>query len=307
MSDQPIGTIGAWLNSVRVIILNWNLPVDTLACVNSLLAAGLPPQQILVVDNGSADNSLQQFDAAIPAVPILPLTQNVGFAGGNNRGIEWALADGADWILLLNNDTEVAPTFFAKIAQSLSDSQAKLISPLIFYHPDYADGQDDVIWSAGDVEIGRTLLTRPQYKNEHLSANLPAVLTVDFLTACALFVHRSVFAEIGQLDETFFMYGEDVDFCQRARLAGFELACATTAQVWHKVARSSGGGNPQQRIWQTEHQARFYRRYASRWQMPLLFSFTLLRSLRLATRDSWQGEWDRGWATLRGWWRGWWG
>ena len=290
--------------SIYSVIVNWNLAEETADCIHSLLAAGAQPGQIVVVDNGSTDGSAEKLSAQFGQKIQLILSQeNLGFAGGNNLGIRHALTYSAEWVLLLNNDTVVAPNFFAEMKTAIQEQpNYPIIAPLIFYH-----GEPQRIWSLGDCLLPGTLITRSLWRNQEVRPDLPAFVPVDFLNACCILVHHTVFARIDLLDTTFFMYAEDVDFCWRARRAGFKLGCWTRAHIWHKVARSTGVYHPARRYWQIRNQIQVYRRYANVWQYPLMLFFTLVRSLWLTTGDLRYGRKALATKTLSGWYEGWFG
>ncbi|MGL4648522.1 MAG: glycosyltransferase family 2 protein [Caldilineaceae bacterium] len=288
----------------HVVIVNWNLSDDTLACVDSLLQEGFAPDAVWVVDNGSSDNSPARLEAGLPAgVHLLQNPTNLGFAGGNNLGIRAALGAGAEWVFLLNNDTCLRAGLKVRLAEAANEApNVRLWSPLVVYADDPRR-----IWSAGDRRVRGTLITLGLWRNRSLPVGAPAVARVEFLTACALIVHAEVFRAIGLLDERYFMYAEDADFCERARRAGFELACATQAVVLHKVSRSTGVQSAVARTWRTGNMARFYRDHARGLQRPLMFAFSLVRSTILATRDLVSGRRGLARASWEGWSAGWFG
>lgn len=285
-----------------VVVLNWQLPDDTAACLASLVAAGVPPGQIIVVDNGSADDSVDRLRrTADPAVTILALSENRGFAAGNNVGIRAALEAGAEWVWLLNNDTLVAPDCPQRLAAAARRHPGyHLLSPLIVYHD-----EPSRIWSLGDRRMAGTLLTRGLYRDRPLPAALPELIPVDFLSACSLLVQREVFAAAGMLDERYFMYGEDADFCLRAARCGFRLGCATQAQVRHKVSRSTQAARPTRLALKLSSQIRFYRAHAGRVQQVGLALFTLGRALRQTAAAQIARPWPPDGALLRAWARAW--
>jgi GT2 family glycosyltransferase len=292
------------VDSLYVIVVNWNLPQDTIACVNSLFAAGAQAGHVIVVDNGSSDDSLARIEQAFGAqVRLIPSPANLGFAGGNNLAIAAALERGAEWIMLANNDTIVAPDLFAALhACAAANPQIKLLAPLILY-----SGEPHRIWSLGDRRLGSTLLTRSLLRDAHVPAVLEPLIEVDFLNACGLLVHRSVFEAVGLFDTAYFMYGEDVDFFRRVAGQGFRLGCCTGAHMWHKVSRSTGVRHPQGRYWRVANQIKFYRMYSSGPHKRLLMIFTALRGLRLWLGDLRAGQGDLGCVTLRAWLDGWFG
>jgi GT2 family glycosyltransferase len=288
--------------SIYPIVVNWNLAEETIACVRSLLAAGAHPGQIIIVDNGSTDGSAETLCRALgDAITLINSPTNLGFAGGNNLALRYALERGAEWLLPINNDTCVAPTFFAELAAAVEEHAAmRVIGPLILYHD-----EPERVWSLGDCLIPGTLITYSRWRDQIVPATLSPWIEVDFINACCSLVHRSVLETIGLFDANFFMYAEDADFCWRARQAGFRLGCATRARMWHKVSRSTGVHHPQARYWRVSNQIAFYRRYAQPWQVPLMFMFTLLRSLKLTAVDLGYGRTTLARRTVQAWADGW--
>jgi len=275
------------IRSLYAVVVNWNLRIETVACVESLLTTGVAVDQIIVVDNGSSDDSVSVLRERFgPDLLLIVSSRNLGFAGGANLGIEFALERGAGWVLLLNNDTRVAPTFLAEMENAaVADNQFAILAPLILY-------QDvpDRIWYAGDRLIPGVLVTYSLRRQQKDHGKLPLLMPVDFVSGCAMLVRRDVFEKVGLFDRTLFMYGEDVDFCWRARLAGFRLVCATHAKMWHKVSVSSNHDKPRMRYWRIKNQIRFYRAYARGLQVPLMMGFTLLRALWIGLGDAWHGQ-----------------
>jgi hypothetical protein len=252
-----------------VVILNWNLPDDTLACVQSVRDAarqlcGDPRStdvQILIVDNGSQDDSVDRFRAAFQAdadgaaVEVLATGANLGFAGGMNAGIQVALARGAQSVLLLNNDTESDAHMLAHLAAALEvEPGVGLVGPVIYY----AD-LPQRIWRAADNE--HAWLPIPRRVPDDVVARQTAAFAVDYITACAMLVRAEVFARIGLLDDAYFMYYEDADFCRRARAAGFGIRCAPQAKLWHKVSASANREKAAIRYARAWARTRFYRTY----------------------------------------------
>jgi GT2 family glycosyltransferase len=292
------------LENLYVIVVNWNLPHDTIACVNSLFAAAAEPGHVIVVDNGSGDDSVARLQQAFGSrIWLIPSPTNLGFAGGNNLAIAAALARGAEWVLLANNDTVVAPDFLTALGRcAAAHPQTRMLAPLILY-----SGEPNRIWSLGDRRVGGSLITRSLLRNALAPDDLEPFVAVDFLNACGLLVHSSVFAAVGLFDTTYFMYGEDVDFCWRASRRGVRLGCCTGAHMWHKVSRSTGVRHPQARYWRVANQIKFYRTYSHGAHKLLLLLFTALRGLRLWLDDWRAGHGELGRVTAQAWLQGWFG
>lgn len=291
-----------WNSSIYAVILNWNLASDTIECIKSLQTAGLPLDQVILVDNGSTDNSLEQLALTLgPAIKYAPLTENLGFAGGVNVGIRYALQAGAEWVLLINNDTLVRPDFLRELATAVWERPDwRIIAPMILYADD-----PEIVWSLGDRYIGPTLLTHSILRNRRAPDDLPAYIAADSINACAMLVHRDVFAHIGGFNEAYFMYAEDVDFCWRARQAGFHMGAATRARMWHKVSRSTGIYHVQSRYWRVSNQSHFYWEHAKGAQKWLLVGFTTIRIALITAQDTLAGRHNLICITWRAWRDGW--
>jgi len=284
------------------VIVNWNLKDDTFDCVNSFVKAGSSLDKIIVVDNASTDGSIDALRHQFgPLLNILVNDKNLGYAGGLNTGINFVLQHHAEWILLINNDVIVDSTFYFELIKGIRENQEfKIISPLIFEY-----NRPTRIWFLGDKVIPLTLLTRSLSRGEIDQGNLVDVIPVDFVSGCAMMVHRSVFESIGLFSTRFFMYAEEVDFLQRARLAGFRSATVTRAKMWHKISASAGRDLPGTRYLKIYNQILFYKHYSSFWQLPLIFGFTLFRSIVIAFKDLIKQRPELIAPLIKGWFNGW--
>ncbi|MBN1163420.1 MAG: glycosyltransferase family 2 protein [Candidatus Krumholzibacteriota bacterium] len=220
-----------------VIVLNWNGEAVIGPCLESLLAVEDPPLKIIVVDNASTDSSLSILEDSFPQVTLIKNERNELFARGNNVGLRYALDKGGEAFLLLNNDTEVDPSCFREMMRALEKPDIGIVGPCILYHDD-----PDRIWYGGGV-IG-TLSGIPRHKDirREAGARKPEGGPTAWVSGCALLVRRAVLEDIGLLDPSYHIYCEDVDFCLRARRAGWKCYYQPAARVWHKVSSSSGGG-----------------------------------------------------------------
>lgn len=224
---------------IYVVIPNWERPNDTVACVRSVEADGYSNLRILVVDNGSTDNSVDSISAACPEVEILALPENLGFAGGSNAGTDWALQRAADFVFLLNNDTVVVPSAITALVRALDeDTTWSIAVPKICLHD-----EPQIIWAAGC----RWRRFPPQIKmigfGKRDAAQYNRTRELLYATGCALLVRRSVLEDVQGFDPRFANYQEDYDFCYRARQAGHRLLYVPDATILHKVAQSLGEGS----------------------------------------------------------------
>ena len=220
-----------------IIVLNWNGMRETLECLASLRGAAEASTRILVVDNGSRDGSQDAIRLAYPEVTILEMHANLRYAGGNNAGIRFALAQGADQIMLLNNDTTVDPAFLGAMTGSLlSSPDIGIVAPKILYHADAGR-----LWYAGGEISFWTGTMRHRGIREPDDGRFDAPCETAYASGCCLLAKRSTVEKIGLLDESYFMYSEDADWCMRARRAGFRIMYEPRARVWHKISVSAGG------------------------------------------------------------------
>jgi GT2 family glycosyltransferase len=226
---------------VLILILNWNGKADTLECLASLAAADTTPLfSTLVVDNGSTDDSVQVIRSAYPDIPILETKANLGFAGGNNAGIRWALGKSFEWILLLNNDTIVAPDLIKSFLEAAKQKPSvKIWGAKIYRYNDRS--RIDHLGGFWDPEHAEFV---SHASGQIDNGTFEEMQRVDYVCGAALLMHRSVPETIGLLEESFFLLWEESDFCTRARHAGFEIWTAPQAKIWHKVSASFIGGKP---------------------------------------------------------------
>ena len=225
-----------------IIVLNWNGREDTLACLRSLEDARLPEvATVLAVDNGSEDGSEGAVRERFPQAEFLQTGSNLGFAGGNNAGIEYALQRGAEAVLLLNNDTEVEPGFLQAMLAGLDgDHRTGIVGASIAYHHDRGR-----LWAYGggrfDVATGWV-----RHVQQPVDAAALAVRGSRhfYITGCAMLIRRAVIEEIGSLSTEYFHFCEDVDFCLKAERAGWALVVAGEARLSHKVSATTRVASP---------------------------------------------------------------
>lgn len=234
---------------VFIIVLNWNGKDDTIECIESLKKIDYSNYKIVIVDNGSSDGS----DDIIPRryfkeIPFIETKKNFGYSGGNNIGIKYALEHGADYVLLLNNDTIVEPDFLSKLVEAAEANKTiGIVGPMIYFY----DRRDTLWFGGGKVNWARTkgehidygLRTTDYGKNENIgSSGSPSAVVgrqVDYITGCCLLIKRETIEKIGLLDEDYFLYYEDVGWCLRARKNGYNSVLVPSAKIYHKQSRSA--------------------------------------------------------------------
>lgn len=213
---------------VSIIILNWNGLNDTIECLESVRKIDYPNYEIVVVDNGSTDGSAEGIKRLFPEITLIRNKENLGYAGGNNVGIRYALKSEADYIFLLNNDTIVRNETILNLVQFFEkEHEYALASPLIFNYFKPAEIESYGSYVNPDTGRVKLLSSRQQY---------------NCLSGAALMVRCDSIKNVGLLDERFFLYYEDTDWCFRFSERKYKFAIVETSVVLHKHG-SSGGGN----------------------------------------------------------------
>jgi len=270
---------------VYVLLLNWNNWKDTNDCLASLQALDYDNWKALVLDNGSTDGSVQRIRERFPEVEIMELGENLGFAKGNNAGIRVALERGADYVWLLNNDTVVDPrALSAMVERAEADPKIGAVGSAIYYMEEPTRLQ---AWGGGNVNFW---LGQGRHFESPVSDD-----KLQFITGASLLLRRSALNEVGLLDEGFFIYWEDTDYCFRLRRSGWRLAVAEKAKLWHKESASIRNRSARKDTLSFKSAVRFFARHSP---VPLI-SVGIGMSLRLAQRAV-MGDWKRALAIWAG-------
>jgi GT2 family glycosyltransferase len=213
-----------------VVVLNWNGIEVTPNCLESLYASTHVPDEIVVVDNASRDHSPELIRTSFPDATFIQNAENLGFSGGCNIGIRYLLEKDFDLILLLNNDAEVAPDCLEKLIGATTTIDATAYTGTI-----YESAATSRIWYSGGTVNMLTLDAR-----HTLKPPLPNALPhpTEFISGCCLLMTAGALRDIGLLDETFFAYYEDLDWCLRARRAGRELVYVPQSIIYHNVSQT---------------------------------------------------------------------
>jgi GT2 family glycosyltransferase len=222
---------------IKILILNWNGKHLLKPCLDSVSAIDYPNYSVMVIDNGSTDNSVKMVNENFPKVDILELKDNYGFAGGYNRCFTQLRDEYSEFVLLLNNDTEVDPNILSSFIQAkdkYGDNQ--LYGGKIFYK-----NNPEKIWYAGGNVNLKYLKISHRGIRQTDSVEYSKPMQTDYVTGCCLFTSMEVINQLNGFDEQFNMYGEDVDLCLRARNAGINCYFVPEAQLWHHVSASIGG------------------------------------------------------------------
>ncbi len=280
------GELEEWMAPrVCIVTLNWRGVEDTLGCLASLTGLNYPNCHVVVVDNGSGDDSVVRIAECYPDVDLVETGANLGFSGGCNVGIRRALDKGADYIWLLNSDTRVDPAALAAmVALAERDPRLGAVGSVIC---DQADPRQVLAWGGGWVDLRRG-------RSAHALGPV-ADAALDYLTGASMLLRARALAEIGLLDERFFLYWEETDLCFRLRAHGWQLGVAADSRVWHRAPGASRRRLRQKDRHFNESAVRFLFRYAAHpWRATLMGS-----GLRFGKRLL-RGELGRARAVVRG-------
>ena len=226
-------------DKVYIILLNYNNYEDTINCVQSIEKNELGLNyKIVVVDNCSTDDSALKLEK-IKNIVFIASKENGGFAKGNNIGIEYAMKDGADYILLLNNDTVIEKQAISKMINKIKGHKdiGILGSRTMYY-----DNPTLINYNGGHINWLKAITVHEGYKEEFKNEGQDFKYT-DFITGCCMLIKREVIEKVGMLPEEYFMYYEDVDYCMKTIEAGYKLGVSMDTIIYHKVSSSSGGEN----------------------------------------------------------------
>ena len=273
-----------------VLITHGGAEEITAACIESLLAQDYPALTVLLVDNASFDGSGARLRDRFPRISYLNTGANLGYTGGNNRGIAHALENGADYVFVLNNDTVVEPRCVSTLVDSATRAPGVgAVAPKILYHDD-----PNLIWYAGgDYSFVRALGLHRRELERDDPAEAPRLDEITFITGCAFLMPAKVARETGGFREDFFIYCEDVELSLRLARAGYRMYYQPAARMLHRERPARGLASPFATMLRDRNRRRLVRQHYS-WTGHVLFAlwFYPTRVARLAqhlARGDWKG------------------
>lgn len=249
-----------------VVLVNYKIASDTIVCVKSIQQTKDAPH-IIVVDNGSDPQVIQELRDACPGLDIVVVGANVGFSIGNNIGIKKALKMGAKVVYILNNDTEVDPNLFFRAYRYVAGKN-RIAGGKIYYAKGYEfhdeqKNHGNILWYAGGYFDWTSVIARHFGVDEVDHGQYDKIRPVDFITGCFIAVPKQVFQKIGLLDEPFFLYLEDTDFCLHAKSQGIEVMYNPNLVVYHRNSSSTVAGSPLVDYYITRNRFFIGKRYGS--------------------------------------------
>jgi GT2 family glycosyltransferase len=257
---------------VAILVLNWNRPDDTIECVQSLLQLQYDNAEIVVLDNASTDDSVARITTRFPHITLLQTGNNLGYAGGNNYGMDYALKHGADYVFVLNNDTTVEPDCVQYLIEA-GESDPKIGAVGCFV---YSYDQPHSFLYAG-VNAVRNL-DRPMmgsYVHDEVRDQLDAeqVMKVDTVHGCAFMIKREALEQAKGFDPKFFAVHEEVDLSMRLWEAGYTLVAVPRARIYHKEGMTFGQASPNRIYYDVRNKVHYFsnRAAAQGRRLPLQF------------------------------------
>jgi GT2 family glycosyltransferase len=241
MNDAP---------AVCTIVLNWNGLADTRECLGSLRNVDYPANRVIVVDNGSESDEAGVLEKEFGGfIEVIRNASNLGFAGGMNVGIRRALEAGAEYVLLLNNDVIVDPAFLKELVNGAKTcDHLAAACPTTYFFDDrdriYSTGGVVNLWTGTARQVGRGKLfprdPETSRRGKWVIIEVPTAMIAprDYADGVCMLMAREAIEKVGLLDEAYFMYWEETDWCIRARRLGLKSYYVSAAKVWHKAERS---------------------------------------------------------------------
>lgn len=289
---------------VFIVILNFNGWKNTVECLKSLERIDVPKDvtiETLVVDNASKDDSVAKIKKEFPKVAMIENQTNLGFTGGNNEGMRFAIKSGADFIMLLNNDTIVDSGLIENLLESFEHDTVGAAVPKIYFEKGYEfhksrykdSEKGKVIWYAGGKMDWDNLIGGNIGVDEVDKGQFDIRMEVELATGCCIMLRSDVLTRpersrrenIGMFDDRYFLYYEDADLSERIKRAGYKIIYTPAAIVWHKNAESSGVGSDLHDYYISRNRLLFGMTYA-----PIRTKLALLRESLglLRTGRPWQ-------------------
>lgn len=219
-------------NRVSIVLVNYNGVTVLPDCLKSIMNQRYKDIEILVIDNGSIDNSMTYIEEKYPMIHTIYVNDNIGWGAGCNIGFKESFSRGSEYVLLLNTDTEISEDMIDVL---LDESNEETIAvPFMYY--DKEEPENSVWYSGGVIDYNIADVNQKIYEYGETSTHF-----VDFATGCCALIHRNIWDKIGGFDESYFMYFEDVDYCMRLKSSDLKIIYVPYTNLWHKVGGSAGG------------------------------------------------------------------
>jgi GT2 family glycosyltransferase len=291
---------------LAIILINWNSFELTKDTVESLQQTTYTNYDCIVVDNGSEDGSGDLIESTFPNCIVIKSSTNKGFTGGNNIGMDYALQQGYEYIMMLNNDVAVEPNFLEPLIARLDqDATVGAVQPLIYFHHDR-----NLIWNAGSRYLSwiGLPLTLMYFRKDPLRLQINMQKKIDWITGCAFMIRASVLRKTGTLKEPYFIYFEDVDLSFRIKQAGYQLGYVPKSVIYHiagmshksKTKEKEGFLNPKVHYLNGRNRIWFLKAHTPWWAIPTTFFYQFMYYLAVSFYFISRLRFNK----LKAWWKG---
>lgn len=262
------------MTKVAIITVNYNGKKDTLELLHSLQKLRTKNYELrtIVVDNGSEDGLVEELIENYPQVEVLQNGQNLGFAGGYNRGLDYGLVWGADYFLIINNDCLIKDvSLLDELIKTVQENKtAGIVSPKIYFAPGFEFYKEryrnsdlgKVIWYAGGKFDWNNIMAVHRGIDEVDSGKYESIEETDFASGACMLIKKEVLEKIGGFDKKYFLYFEDADFLQRVKMVGFKIYYNSKTAIYHKVSQSTGLGSTLTDYYHSRNKLIFGTKYA---------------------------------------------
>ena len=287
---------------VSIIIVARDTVEKTERCLASVRESTYPNFRIIVVDNGSKPTLTSIFSSSFPDVEFIQNPDNLGFAVGCNQGLKYARAQGDELFFILNNDAYVAADALSNMVSAFDNRpELGIVTAKIYY-----THTPERIWTVGERISNWTYDVISRYSNTRDIGQWEDFHYIDYAPFCGILMNRAVLESVGFLDESFFAYYEDMDYCVRTRKAEFKLGMEPRAHIYHDVASTSGGmDSPAYRYWMGQSTGRYFRKHCMGFRMVIVFPLKCYSLIRNTIELSRSGNWKAIAAYWHGWILGW--
>ena len=279
---------------VSIITVNYNQPEMTVAMLDSIRNLAYPNLEVFVVDNGSKQNPIPALEVQFPEIIGIRSDENLGFAGGNNLAVPKAKGE---LIFFVNNDTELADGLIEKLVACFENiPKLGAVSPLIMYYPGPETNGKNIIQFLGATEVNsftarnKTLAVGEENTGQY--RDKPAYPS-PYAHGAAMMVHQQVIQEVGPLSNLFFLYYEELDWCDRIRAAGYQVYVEPKAEIFHKESVSTGKTSPLKTYYLNRNRIYFMRRNRSALEVMAFYCFLLIFTIpKNLLLFAVKGQWD---------------
>lgn len=295
-----IETMSSKDHTVAVVILNWNGGEEILDCLQSVFESVYKAIEVVVVDNGSEDGSTEAIGRRFPQVHFIRNQRNLGFARGSNQGMEWALARGIRYALLLNGDARMDPEMIRELLAAVERKEDAIVACPRMYLGGGKRGANRIWFVYGTVKLWAGVFGNPAF-NLPDSPQWDESREMEFASGCCMLIPERIMRSVGLFDEAFFAYCEDVDWSIRIRKAGFRLQYVPTARLWHgSNGESSRKHTTMYRYLLTRNNLWTVRKHGAWFEVLSCLCILPVRSLYRIVRMIAGSEWGTIAAELRG-------